>query len=444
MAQKEGDTIVAPATPPGRGALAVVRLSGSRALEVARRVAPSLPARPRPRYAHLTVLSDRSGRELDTAVAVWFPAPRSYTGEEMVEITCHGSPAVVRELLAACRRAGARPADPGEFTVRAVRNGKLDLTQAEAIADLVEAATVEQAHLAARQLRGEVARALQPLAEEVASLLAELEAGLDFPDEEERLRPDPERLGAKSRELAGRLEALLERSAIARRVREGALVVLHGPANAGKSSLFNNLVGSDRAIVTDEPGTTRDLVEEVVVIEGLPVRLVDAAGVGAAVSKADAAGQERAWQAAREADLVLRVYALTTRERPAPAGPRELLVATHGDRPPAAPPVPGSLVVSNVTGAGIDRLRAEIARRLEAPGEAPLESVALANERHRHAADRARAALERAGTLLGSGGEPELAALELRQAVGHLREILGQVGPEEILERIFSRFCIGK
>ncbi len=449
--QPADDTIVAPATPPGRAAIAVVRVTGPRAGEIARRICGrSVGDEDSPtRVARLARIVGRDGVVIDRALVTRFAAPRSYTGEELVEFSVHGAPPVVDELVAACVEAGARPAEPGEFTLRALRAGKLDLSQAEAVRDLVDASTIEQARVAARQLSGEVRDAFVPLANEVVDLLADLEGGLEFSDDESALALPGATLAARARAIEARIDELVRTSESARRVREGARVVLHGPPNAGKSSLFNALLGEQRAIVTGEPGTTRDLVEETTVIEGLPVVLVDAAGVGEARGEAEAEGMRRARVAASGAHLVLDVYDPGT-SRAAPADPStdspgsRLVVATHADVRGSVRPGDGTFAVSVVTGEGLDELRREIARRLRAPGSRPLESVALATERHRAAALTARDALARGREILGLEGEAELAAVELREAVASLHSILGAVGPEEILGSVFARFCIGK
>ena len=388
---------------------------------------------------------DRSGAVIDQAMVTLHRAPHSVTGEDVAEITLHGSPAIVRETLAACVSAGARPAAPGEFTLRALRNGKVDLAQAEAVRDLVEAMSIEQVRIAARQLGGEVSAAIAPLADAIFELLADVEAGLDFTDGEEALAPAGAEVAERAERLAARIVGLAEASERARRVREGARVVLLGPTNSGKSSLFNSLLGFDRVIVTPEPGTTRDLIEEQVVIAGLPTVLIDAAGVGDPGGDAEAEGMRRALAAAETAHLVLDVYDLSRPERPpGPPGPHHLRVGTHADLPSARAPAEGSIVVSSRTGEGIDALRAAIAETLHAPGSRPIESVALATERHLAAALEAREALGAASRLARTESGAELVAFELRRAVHALREILGEVGPEALLERIFARFCIGK
>jgi tRNA modification GTPase len=423
-----------------------VRLSGPESASIVARIfsrvndAPLVERRPM-----LGRVRDRSGAVIDQAVVTLHRAPQSVTGEDVAEITLHGSPAIVRETVAACVLAGASPAAPGEFTLRALRNGKVDLSQAEAVHDLVEAASIEQARIAARQLGGEVSAAIAPLAEKIFELLADVEAGLDFSDGEEALALAGEEVAGRADRIAARIDELAGASERARRVREGARVVLLGPPNSGKSSIFNNLVGFDRVIVTPEPGTTRDLIEEQVVIAGLPVMLIDAAGVGDPGGHAEAEGMRRALAAAGSAHLVLDVYDLSRPDRPeGPSGPHRLRVGTHADLPAAGPPAEGTIAVSSSTGQGIEALRAAIAGILHAPGARPVESVALATERHLAAALEAREALAAASRLARAGAGAELAAIELRRAVHALREILGEVGPEALLERIFARFCIGK
>jgi tRNA modification GTPase len=423
-----------------------VRLSGPACAAIVSRIfsrekdAPLVERRPM-----LGHVRDRSGAVIDQAMVTLHRAPHSVTGEDVAEITLHGSPAIVRETVAACVLAGARPAAPGEFTLRALRHGKIDLAQAEAVRDLVEAASIEQARIAARQLGGEVSAAIGPLADAVFELLADVEAGLDFPDGEEALALAGEDVASRAERLAARIDELAGASERARRVREGARVVLLGAPNSGKSSLFNSLVGYDRVIVTPEPGTTRDLIEEQVVVAGLPTVLIDAAGVGDAGGHAEAEGMRRALAAAETAHLVLDVYDLSRPERPVgPPPPHHLRVGTHADIPMAGPPAEGTIAVSSRTGEGIDVVRGAIAEILHAPGARPIESVALATERHLAAALDAREALGAASRLARAEAGAELVAIELRRAVHALREILGEVGPEALLERIFARFCVGK
>lgn len=444
--EKNRDTIVALATPPGRSALAVVRLSGPGAQTILGKVfrPRRKDAAVKARRPTLGFFLDRRGEPCDEGLAVLFCGPRSYSGEDLVEMMLHGSPPVISAVVAACQAAGARVAAPGEFTQRALEAGKIDLTQAEAIADLVSAASVEQARIAVRQLSGEVSGAITPLAERVFDLLADVEAGLEFSDDEDLGVPWSE-ISSRARGLAQEINRLLGASEAARVVREGARVVLLGPANSGKSSIFNNLAQQDRVIVTDEPGTTRDLVEELIVLEGLPVVLIDSAGIREAASKAEQEGVRRALAAAQMAHMVIDVYDLTLPDRPQPStDPNRLLVGTHADLDYSRPPVPGSVLVSNTTGLGFPELRTVLAQRLGAPGTAPLEAVALATARHRQCALRAAEGLGEAADMAERKSSPELVALPLRAAVQELRELLGEIGPEALLGRIFSRFCIGK
>lgn len=442
----EQDTVIAPSTPPGRSALAVVRLTGPETRIILEKIFRRRNGRPiPPRRSVLGFFLDGQGQVLDEGMVVLFPQPLSYTGEDLAELTLHGSPPVVRAVLEAGVAAGARPANPGEFTLRALRRGKLDLTQVEAIRDLVEAATIEQARIAVRQLNGEVAQAIQPLAEEIRNLQADVEAGLDFAEEEAGLALSANQVMDRLAALQDSLEQSLKASETAARVREGARVVLLGPPNAGKSSLFNALLGANRVIVSEEPGTTRDLIEEMAVFDGMPVVLVDAAGIGEARGPAEREGIRRAREAAGKAAVVLHVYDLGLEERPVlPLPEGHLTVGTHADLPYQKPPLPGSWLVSSKTGEGILELRREIARALHSPGTAPFESVALATQRHRSGALEARDALIAAHDLLRKGEGVELVAVELRRAVKALREILGEIGPDELLGRIFSRFCVGK
>ena len=439
------DTVVAQGTAPGRAALATIRVSGPGTRGVVERVfEPAQAGEWAPWRARFGTVLDAEGVPLDTAVALLFQAPSSYTGEDMAEVTLHGAPPVVRAAIEAMRKAGARLAEPGEFTRRAVEHGKMDLTQAEAVRDLVEASTLEQARIAARQLGGEVSAALQPAADEVVNLLANVEADLDFSEEEDLGTPASE-IASRSRELSAWLQQLATASRPASKIKDGARVALTGPPNAGKSSLFNRLLGHDRAIVTREPGTTRDTVEELTELDGLPVVLIDGAGIADPTGLADEEAQRRARHAADTADLVLEVRSLTA-EAPLdpPPPPAAILVLTHLDQRPDAEIPTGAAAVSNPTRAGIDGLREEIAKRLEAPGAGSYDTVALASERHRDRAMEAHGALARAAELAERSEPLELCAIELRRAATALQEILGHLGPEDLLGRIFARFCVGK
>lgn len=434
------DPIVALATPPGRSAVAVIRLSGTGALAVAERVIRSFRAEPS-REARLASFLDRDGTVLDKGLYLVFRGPRSETGEDMVEFHTHGGHLVPSRVLAAIEAAGARPATAGEFTRRAVLNGKIDLLQAEAIGDLVEAESPAQGKAAIRQLDGGLSRRIQALRTDLVELLALLSYAIDFPEEDDGPVPAI-RLETARREVAGAIARLLASAPMAERVRRGALVVLAGPPNAGKSSLFNALLGSDRALVTEIAGTTRDAIEAHADVLGWPVRLVDTAGLGDPSDRIDALGQEMSRRYLASADLVLLC------DDGLPAGmrsddnPRLLLVGTKADLGPrSAAAVP----VSAVTGEGLDTLRQAIAARLFADGIALADlEPALTRERHRVALAGAAAALAAGEPELRAGGDAVLAAHHVQQAVHALDALIGAVDIEEVLDRLFATFCIGK
>jgi tRNA modification GTPase len=448
------DPIVALATPPGRSALAIIRLSGDGAFAIADRVISGFRAEP-PREARLAAFREAGGELIDRGLYTVFPRPRSYTGEDLVEVSCHGGAVVPARLIAAFEAAGARPAHPGEFTRRALFNGKLDLLQAEAVGDLIEAEAPAQARQALHQLEGGLSRRVAELREELIGLLALLAYEVDFPEEDDGPVPR-ERLEAQRALVAGRIDRLLASQPLADRVRRGALVVLAGPPNAGKSSLFNALLGMERALVTEVPGTTRDAIEAPADFLGWPVRLVDTAGLGETADRIDALGQEMSRRYLTAADLVLlcddgavphSAFRVARGEGEehwlAAPGTRhaDLLVHTKCDlgRPGEGLPV------SALTGEGLDSLRRTVAERLFTDGVAlaDLEPV-LTRERHRTALITAAEALAAARPLLQPGGEAVLAAHHVQQAVHALDILLGSVDIEEVLDRVFAAFCVGK
>jgi len=440
---RSGDVIVAPATPPGVSALAIVRLSGPprAAAAVARALAPSLPREPENRRAVVCRFVDAGGRPVDEGIVLPFLAPHSATGEEVVELYCHGAPAIVATLLEAARRAGARPAAAGEFTRRALENGKLDLAEAEGIARLAAAESGAAARRALGLADGDLSRRVAGAREALLDLLAALESSLDFADDV----GDVDR--GRLRSELSRVEA--ELGALADAARGGAgrerlpEVAIAGRPNAGKSTLFNALVGSDRAIVTAVPGTTRDAVAETVYLDGAQVRLVDTAGLREASDEVETLGVAVARRAAGRADLVLLVVDGSapphsddgaTREA---LGAKVLVVRTKGDLPAAPGAAPGDVAVSARTGAGLEALKARVVELL---GLAESGEGLLVLDRHRDALERAAAAVRAAG-----GAEAdELAAAALRDALHALGEITGETATEELLDRIFSTFCIGK
>jgi len=447
------DPIVALATPPGRSALAVVRLSGRGALAIAERVVPGLEADP-PRVARYAGFRDGAGL-IDRGIYLVYQSPASYTGEDLVEFFCHGGAVVPARLVAALEMAGARPAAPGEFTRRAVLNGKMDLLQAEAVGDLIDAEVPAQARAALHQLEGGLSQRISGLRTQLLELLALLAYEVDFPDEDDG-PISRDRLEAARAAALTSIERMLATAPLAERVRRGGLVVIAGPPNAGKSSLFNALLGSERALVTEIPGTTRDAIEAHADFLGWPIRLVDTAGLGQTMDRLDALGQGMSRRFLAAADLVVRCEdgapadapgvpdqaPPETGNQPETRPVAELLVRTKAD---LAPAVGGDLPVSALTGEGLDVLKRRVVERLFAEGAsfADLEP-ALTRERHRQALDRARAALADAAPHLLPGGDAVLAAHHIQAATRSLDLLIGVVDVEEILGQVFASFCVGK
>jgi tRNA modification GTPase len=438
------DPIVALATPPGRSALAVIRLSGDGAFAVAERVVAGLRRDP-PRRATLATFHNADGEAIDRGVYTVFPAPHSYTGEDLVELSCHGGLQVPARLLAALQAAGARPAAPGEFTRRAVLHGKLDLVQAEAVGDLIDATAPAQAQAALRQLEGGLSCRLAALRESLIEVQALLSYDIDFPEEDDGPVP-PGRIAQRIDAAASQIRTLVESSPSAERLREGALLVFAGRPNAGKSSLFNALLGNNRALVTEIPGTTRDAIEAHTDFLGWPVRLADTAGLWEAPGKIDRLGIEVSRRYLAAADLVLLCVESgreVGEDETAIADARpSLLVRTKADLAAAGGE---GLAVSIVTGEGLGTLRRLAAERVFADRLhlADLEP-GLTRERHRAALTRAQAALAAAIPHLGRGGDAVLAAHQVREATDALDELLGVVDIEEVLDRVFGSFCVGK
>jgi tRNA modification GTPase len=448
------DTIVAIATPPGRGGIGIVRLSGPEAHAIARGVIDrDAPLEPRhATFVKVRLKPDATTVErlgaIDHAVVTLFPAPHSYTGDEVVEISAHGSPVVLGAIVAAATAAGARVAEPGEFTLRAFLNGRIDLMQAEAVADLVDAATPLQARAAFDQLDGTLTRTIAEIDAALFDLIARLEASVDFPDEGYHF-VDPDAVGAALDTLLARTAALLTDARRGRMIREGLVVAIVGEPNVGKSSLFNALVGAERAIVTEVPGTTRDLVTEVVDIEGIRVTLVDTAGLRDTADHVEAQGVERARQSAAVADVVLRVDDQSTDRRTGDhdgkSSPHRkvVYVATKADLP-AAWTDSRALVVSAVTGAGLDVLRRAIAAALDV--DLQRDRPAITNVRHVALVDRAHRALTRARGAVSAAASlsEEFVLADLADARAAFEEISGRRATDDLLAHIFARFCVGK
>lgn len=443
------DVIVALATPPGRSALAVVRLTGGDAFAVAARVIDDFRPDP-PRRAVLGRFADADGCEIDHGIYLTYRAPGSYTGEDTVELMCHGGLMAPGRLLAALEAAGARTAHAGEFTRRAVLNGKMDLVQAEAVGDVIDATAPAQVRAALQQLDGGLSRRLLQLRTDLIGVVALLSYDIDFPDEDEP-PVAPATVRQRLDDVVRQIDHLLRTAPAGERVRDGAVVVLAGRPNVGKSSLFNALLGLDRAIVTEIPGTTRDAIEAGTSFLGWPVRLVDTAGLRADADRIEQLGIEVSHRYLQVADMVL-VCVEADRELDAeeqdllasalPGGGAPLLVRTKADMTErAAEGIP----VSADTGVGLDVLRRTIAERIfgDRIQVADLEPM-LTRERHRVVLQRAVVSLKDARPFLDQPGDPVLAAHHLQQATGALDSLIGAVDVEEVLDRIFSSFCVGK
>ncbi|MGH8161537.1 MAG: tRNA uridine-5-carboxymethylaminomethyl(34) synthesis GTPase MnmE [Gammaproteobacteria bacterium] len=437
---REPDTIAAIATPAGRGGIGIVRVSGPGARVVAATLTPPAPA---PRAVVLREFLGRDGAPIDRGLVLYFPSPHSFTGEDVLELHAHGAPAVLDELLAAALAAGARMARPGEFTERAFLNGKLDLAQAEAVADLIDAGSRAAARAALASLEGRFSREVRALADEVLRLRVEAEALLDFSDED--VETESAAHGARLEALAARLDNLIGNAAEGERLSEGFVCVLAGAPNAGKSSLLNALAGAERAIVTEQPGTTRDPVEVDILLEGLPLRLVDTAGLRETADPVEAEGVRRARERAARADLVIEVRDDTAGAGSGELGDeRRLMVLNKVDRSGRAPGLAiidgtAAIAVSATTGAGLAELAAKL--RESAIGTTSAEGTRFsARRRHLDALAHAAAAVARARRAAGG----ELIAEELRAAQTALGEITGEVTSEDLLGAIFSTFCLGK
>jgi tRNA modification GTPase len=436
----ENDTIAALSTPPGEGALAVVRISGPQAWDIARKIFHGAREFV-PRRAHLGRIVNADG-VIDEVVLTAWRGPASYTGEDVVELCGHGGALVSAQVLRAVLAAGARAAGPGEFTQRAFLNGKMDLTQAEAVMDLIRAQTPLAARAAAEQLRGRIGDEISAIREALLDIVAHVEAYIDFPDED--IDPDT---GASMR---GRLVTTRERIAKllatadeGRLLREGVRLAICGRPNAGKSSLLNRLLGYDRAIVSPTPGTTRDTIEESLSLRGIPFRVIDTAGLRETADAIEREGVHRARAAVERADVVLRVIDATEPEAlgDPPVSADEILVLNKID---LAPTQTSTLGISCSTGVGLDALIDTIVSRVHAEPAGARDSFAAINARHQSCLQRAAVALDAALERFDAGAEPEFVAVDLRAALDAAGEVVGVVDTEDILGRIFSSFCIGK
>lgn len=442
------DPIVAIATPPGRGGIGVVRMSGP---ELEPLAAAILGRKPSPRRAELCWFRDANGEPIDQGIALYFPAPHSYTGEDVLELQGHGGPAVLHRLLVRCLSLGARLAEPGEFTRRAFLNDKLDLAQAESVADLIDAGTQEAARCALRSLRGEFSEAVHQLVRALVDLRMLVEATLDFPDEEIDFLAGTDALG-RLNAIRDRLAGIRTTARQGSLLREGIHVVLAGRPNVGKSSLLNRLAGEDVAIVTEIPGTTRDTLRQAVQIAGVPLHLVDTAGLRQGGDEVERLGMARARMALTQADVALLILDGATGvtgedrevEKEMPPEPARITVVNKIDLLEEKPRVEKEgkeirVYVSAKTGAGLELLREQL---LAACGwRSGTEGVFMARERHLSALASAAGHLDAAAR---DGSALELLAEELRLAQEELNKITGEFGVEDLLGQIFSRFCIGK
>lgn len=453
-----GTTIVAPATPGGTGAVSIVRLSGPRAFAIARRLAPLLPDGIPPRTLIRCDVRDAAGEAVDSALAVRFPAPHSFTGEDVVEFHLHGNPAVVDAAVRAACAAGAVPAEPGEFSRRAFHHGKMDLTQAEGLADLISARTEDAVRSALRQMRGGLREAVGPLRDAILSLLALLEGAIDFADEEDVPSAERGQIMERVSEIISGLDPLLRSFDVGHRFRDGATVAIAGVANVGKSRLLNRLAGEERAIVSELPGTTRDYLRAEVSVAGVPVLLVDTAGLRDTGDPVEREGVRRSRDVIATADLTLFVLdgsrAATAEDLAAYAEAEtrpHLVVVNKTDLPPAeggsrfaGEGSRGTVRVSAKTGEGIGALLEAVGKEI-GPGEGAILSRApLTRARHRLAVGKALSALGRAKAAAGEGLSVEFLAADVREAADAMAELLGEVAPEEVLDSIFERFCVGK
>ncbi len=445
------DTIVAVSTPPGRGGIGVVRISGPDASGVATALLERLPDPWTARRATLAVLVDDAGRHVDRVVATWFQAPRSYTAEDVVELSCHGSPAVLALAVERALAAGARLADPGEFTKRAYVNGRLDLVQAEAVLDLIEATTAYQARVAMQQVEGALSRRLQPIKKELLDLIALLEAGIDFAEDDIDVAGRDEIL-RRLELVAAPVERLRAGFRFGKVVHGGLTLAILGRPNVGKSSLFNRLLERDRAIVTPLAGTTRDVVSEVAQIEGLPVKLLDTAGIRSTEDIIEAAGVERSWEALADADLILAVMDLSAPleavdaellEKARSTG-RALLVGNKADLPRRTELDCECHEVSATTGAGVGALRRAIVEKARRGATVEDEGALITNVRHERLLAECAESLLLARTAAETGIPHEMLLLDLYSALTPLDAITGATTVEDILGNIFATFCIGK
>lgn len=445
------DTIVAISTPMGRGGLGVVRLSGTQSREIAEAI---LRFASPPRWiswtSELAELADAAGALVDRVVVSYFAAPRSYTAEDVVEISCHGAPVILRLCVERAVAFGARIATPGEFTLRAYMNGRIDLPQAEAVRDLIDATTLYQARVAAQQMEGSVSRRIRPVKEQLLELIALLEAGIDFAEDDISVAT-PDEILRRLTPIAQGVERLVASFVIGKLVYEGFALAIAGRPNVGKSSLFNRLLEQDRAIVTHLPGTTRDTVSETTSLDGVPLKLVDTAGIRQGSDLVESLGIERSYQAMADADLTLLVLdlseELTDADRELIAklqDRRPLIVGNKSDLEWRLSGIADLLPVSATSGAGVPELREGILQRLAPEGLVTPESGSITSIRHEKLLRESLEALENARKAVEFQIPHEMLLLDLYAALRPIDAVTGSTTADDILNRIFSTFCIGK
>jgi tRNA modification GTPase len=454
------DTIVAVSTPPGRGGIGVVRLAGEQAIAIARQLLRTSAGKEvefhAGRAVFALVIDADSGERIDEAIVTYFQAPHSYTGEDIVEISAHGSPVILRYVVEQAMNRGARLAEPGEFTMRAFLNGRIDLTQAEAVRDLIDSQTLFQAKAAAQQLNGALSKRVQPIKADLMNLIATLEAGVDFAEDDVAVLPDEEIIG-RIDPIVESLEKLSQSIAYGKLVHQGVTLAIVGRPNVGKSSLFNRLVERDHAIVTATPGTTRDLVSETVSLGGIPVKLIDTAGLRESQDEAEKIGIEKSYTALADADIVLVVSDASAPnfqeqnlwDRTLIQDSRAIYVQNKIDllsQTPASMKEDNKQVhvrTSALRGEGIKELRAHIIQMLS--GESSQQEPGfLTNERQSHATRDALIAMKTARTAVHDRLPHEVLLLDLYAGLKALDSLTGQTSTDDILQLIFAGFCIGK
>jgi tRNA modification GTPase len=452
----KGDTIAAISTPPGRGGIGMIRVSGPAALSIAKQIFHASGQDFKPHRAQFGRLIDPANHQvIDEAILLYFKAPHSYTGEDVIELSCHGSPVILRRVLELITARGARISEPGEFTFRAFLNRRIDLSQAQAVRDLINAQTTYQASVATRQLEGAFSRSLAPLKEELVTIIVHLESAVEFVEDD----ISPENLGKILNKIAGVIAALNQFARgfeFGRLVKEGFDLAIVGRPNVGKSSVFNQLLGSERAIVTAIPGTTRDALYESASIAGIPVRLIDTAGIRETVDVVETLGITRSRTAIADADIVLLIM---DNSEPLSADDRQLLEEVPVERRIIAlnksdlahklarqgeAELREALPISAVTGEGLDELRERIFRYLSGDAAIERDDLLITDARQQQAVRAALSALEQARNLILEGELEEIILLKLHAALTSLGDITGETLTDDILEQIFSTFCIGK